>query len=664
MTLMPTPNVAIMTTSVEPTVRTLPNKTHRHRSSYLTSRKISLTCHNVLYPSISPTMDSSNIASNSTVKSPSNNNRTQVFDLLSCPSSSLESSSLPVSVHSSKSSPPTNKNNHKKKFNRPCDSSKNRLKSPIPSPMVSPLASPSRSRFQVSKVAEAGGESSSVGRNTGLSPSPRSLSRGSSPSFFSNSRFSVTRVTLPPAPVKATSASNLLTPTLNNLMDSSLSSSVESPDMEVKRYMNDSCSSSSLDSIDRQNDLNVSMSSTDSFDFILRDVPPIETGPLAFAITVPTGIMPNNKINDSLSSLEISASSQESLEIPEEDSPKVSSNEGTLTNSPCIADIKIDDVLNNESGSTKIKQTTEEKRTRKNSWINSMSKCDSGYPATLDKLFSLFQPNNISTLFNRTSPDMVKKEESVTLSRKESPMGGLFAWATGGSRKESPDNTLEQSMSDNKLSKILQPNLSLDGTFTEHNVSVSVDTIPKQFKNEVKENISPENTITASNISDIKTQKSTSVLESKPENKVIFELGDDDSDNDTEVDLTESDKTLAETSVIAHHEEDDDDIMPLIRNAPKMSENIPPINTPTSYSLGQIARDSLSIIKGGVNTSQDSMRSLDSLPEFEQFDNNMSSFSPLKLSLSSTPSNTTLTDTNLLLKPERTSDVQQSETEL
>lgn len=329
------------------------------------SRKISLTCQNVKRTSSPPPPFSSHPSSVTTIKSPPT---THPICTLSSPSSVLSST---LSVCSSK-----------KKSVKSKSKSLNRLKSPLPSPIVSPLPSPSRNRFQVSKVADA-------------SLSPGSFSTGSSPTFFPNSRFSVTRVVLPPTPpVKNTS--------LSLMTDSAMSSSVESPDMEVKRYMNDSCSS-----LDSNNDLNVSMSSTDSFDLILRDVPPIEVGPLRKSTLTET---PSYRLNDSLSSFEASgASSTESLIVGSADEPKViSSNEGTLTNSPCDkvdAPPAVAETVRSDATATPAN------RSRKNSWIpNPMSKSNSdnntssGYPATLDKLFSLFQ--HPTAIFQRSSPDL------------------------------------------------------------------------------------------------------------------------------------------------------------------------------------------------------------------------------------------------------------------
>lgn len=515
----------------------------------LPSRKISLTCQNVPLP-LKPTTNTSSIT---TIKSPPNNNRKHLL---------TTSSSLPSSFTHCKS-----KKSHKTSSHF-ADTSKNRLKSPLPSPIVSPLASPSRNRFQVSKVNESKMSCSSVE----LSPSP---------TFFPSSRFSVTRVQLPPPSI------NLLTPSSASsaLSDSALSSS-----------------STSLDSIDQHNDMNVSMSSTDSFDFILRDVPVIEATYIQCPDPDKIVKEPCNegllKMNDSLSSREISLSSQESLDFSQKEhvSPKVSSNEGTLTNSPCKSP---DSDIVDAPKTTK----TNEKRARKNSWMN-VSKGESNYPATLDKLLSLFQPTNISQMFNRSSPDSLKKEESIVQTKKENTVGTLFAMVGFGNN-------------------ILQQNKSSSSEVTLADQTVPVDNFPNELKKEVKENISPENTITASNI---KAHVPVLLEENEPivQQKVIFELGGEDPDDVSSTNTNQSEvlQNVTDTSTVVQTQSNPNE--QLITPPTECSKNIQ-IGL-TGFGLGNIARDSLSIIKGGANTSQDSMRSLDSLPEFEQYDSNSDVF--------------------------------------
>lgn len=396
--------------------------------------------------------------------------------------------------------------------------------------------------------------------------------------------------------------------------------------------------------------MNVSMSSTDSFDFILRDVPVLEAKYIKCPEPVSAGTKDSNnkltKLNDSLSSLEISVSSQESLDLPQEEqvSSKVSSNEGTLTNSPCKSpdsdSVVVEAAVPKPNNATK---TTSEKRT-KNSWMN-VSKSDSNYPATLDKLLSLFQPTNISQMFNRSSPDNLKKEDSTTPSRKDSAVNNLFAMVGFGNsaKKESPDNTENLPIKSN----VLQPNQSSsDVSLVEH--TVSVDHLSNELKKEVKENISPENTITASSVTNIKPQSPANVpvlleekIEPNVQHKVIFELGGEEqeellslmnsSSNQSEV----LQNVNTDTSTVVQSKDPSEQRLTPPTDCSKNNQMGLP-----GFGLGNIARDSLSIIKGGTNTSQDSMRSLDSLPEFEQYDSgNESIKQPIFLSETQLPEN-------------------------
>lgn len=515
-------------TRVESSVRKIPTP----------SRKISLTCQNVQVPLKNTDTNTSSIT---TIKSPTNNSRKHLL---------TTSSSLPSSFTHCKKA-------HKKSSHF-IDASKNRLKSPLPSPIVSPLASPSRNRFQVSKVNESKMSCSSVE----LSPSPTS---------YSSSRFSVTRVA---------HSSNLLTPSsaCSTLSDSALSSS-----------------STSLDSIDHHNELNVSMSSTDSFDMILRNVPMVEANyskyPDYTNITRDTGVKEALKLNDSLSSLEISLSSQESLDIPqkEENPQKVSSNEGTLTkNSPSRS--PENEILDFQ------KPKTSDKRTRKTS---------SNYPATLDKLLNLFQPTNISQMFNRSSPDSIKKDDSIMHTKRDNTVGNLFAMVGLGTKKDNSENAENQTKSN-----VLQQNVFSDINLPEH--TLYVDSLSNDLKKEVKENISPDNTITASSVSNMKLEPFITVLSKEEEtvspHKVVFELGGEDQD---EIPLS----LIMQSEAVQNSSDFSATLM-----HPQPKDQNKHLYTSSGTGLGNIARDSLSIIKGGVNTSQDSMRSLDSLPEFEQFD--------------------------------------------
>ncbi|KAG4080169.1 hypothetical protein HA402_008240 [Bradysia odoriphaga] len=560
------------------------------------------------------------------------------------------------------------------------------LPSPIPSPVSSPAPSPSRNRFHVSRVVE-----------TGTSPITPPSSASCSPTFFQNttnqaSRFRVSIVEptkqqtkfvygnnsttkdLPTsAPIKTdtSTVSNSNTPPANNIQIASvkqaptiehvnittasllhsMSNSFDSPDMEVKQYMDDSCSSiSSMDSIDRHRDfINTSMSSTESFDFVL----PEQTKPTllprctanakvsTFDATPKDTIPSNNKNHDSLSSSEdASSTSTDSLygsqDIPV---PTSSSNEGTLTNSPSSPSYSYicDKTIEDRADSVK----PQEKRVRSTSWMSnpiSMAKSD-GYPATLDKLLSIFQhPGNF---FSRsctndggksskdTSP---QNTENKPPSRKESPMGGLFAWTTN--KKENVADDIECRTGTDKAKSPLQTNLSPENVMP---TAIDACLINSKIKQEMKENISPEHTITATSLINIKSQMVE--MRGKSE-KVHFEVGGDDDDDVIDVADDNDD------------DDDDEDILPNDSSTSSLSAT--DLNTSTTvagrssgcssdtvhndavtcsnksclHGLGQKTRDSLSIIKGHSKNSQDSMRSLESLTEVDKVEPFVDATSP------------------------------------
>lgn len=555
-----------------------------------------------------------------------------------------------------------------------------RLRSPLPSPIPSPVsspASPSRNRFHVSRVVE-----------TGTSPITPPSSASCSPTFFPNttnssSRFRVSIVEptkpspkfvygnnsttkdLTTAVSNKTDITTVLNPSANmnsipiattkqpttiehvNIATAtllhSMSNSFDSPDdMEVKQYMDDSCSSiSSMDSIDRHRDfINTSMSSTESFDFVLPEqVSKISSIPLQADIkqstfeAPPTAKIPsNNKIHDSLSSLE--ANSTDSLygsqDIPV---PTSSSNEGTLTNSPSSPSYPYicDKTIEDKTDLLSVKP--QEKRVRSTSWISNpiaMAKSD-GYPATLDKLLSLFQhPGNF---FSRscsndgsgksskdTSP---QNTENKPPSRKESPMGGLFAWTTNKKENISDDIETRPNAELTKIAKSpLQSNLSPENVTTPTE-AIDACMITSKMKQEMKENISPEHTITATSVINIKSQN----VESRDmSEKVHFEVGGDDEDDVIDV-VDDDDDTLAidsSSSILATDLNTTETVTARTSGCSSEHNTVNDVATCSNKSclhgLGQKTRDSLSIIKGHSKNSQDSMRSLESLTEVDKIE--------------------------------------------
>lgn len=754
----------------------------RVRANYINSRKISLTCHSVC--SNNNNIMNNNILSTTTI---TNSPKDKHLDPSFKKSSGRLRSPLPSPAPSPIISPCPSPSRNRFQVSRVIENNNNNhifgggntlSSSPSPSSTGSSptFFPPNNSRFRVTTVNEPHKSRNTIQSSiTPISFPKTSISMSTTSTTNNNSN----KRDLYATPVNAINFSKTVTPstpvsTTTNLTLSSYMHSIstpiiaatstpmhapqhqatsfDSPDLEVKRYMmHDSCCSSissSIDSIDcmLHTDLgNASMSSTDSFDMIMKPVI-IDSKSTSHNMKQglhnknnrnnnknKTGLQSQQRINNSLSSLDMSTSSQESLNHfgcmdSESDSQSInmdindvinvdtsddnthsieniiddenhlpsriiSSNEGTLTNSPCDETIKhisdddnIIDIKNKD-----FVQPEKQPRVRKTSWIQPIiNKCDNSdnnlsylispttttsvptvttsnnYPATLDKLLSLFQ--HPGSLFQRAPDPVLSKKESITTikddkeqnqpTRKESPMGGLFAWAQGNSCKKNtqvveqqtpsptlspqqtqttmlPEQTTIQSpiqitpplqLNINVLQQSQQPvsaTMSPESTVT--NNSPNIELIPidnlaitAKIKSELKENISPENTITSSTVSDIVNIKilKENVQEqqlSPNSRKVVFKVGDIDPDDDEDFD------EIAEIM-----DEQSESSGATLRtntryNSGTASENINICNTEHSgLTLGQITRDSLSILKGNGGSSQDSMRSLDSLNEMSE----------------------------------------------
>lgn len=473
-----------------------------------------------------------------------------------------------------------------------------RSPSPIPSPSPSPLPSPSRNRFQVSRVSES---SSGVSSKLASSTSPSPSSSSGSPTFFpSNSRFRVVTISEPPKkflvspvapteplqqesekneskpeqskvidiPIKTSvSAPSKFVPqtTFLNISDSSIlsSKSCEQLDSQMKKYMDiDSCSSfsSSVDSIDHQTDL----SSTESFD--LLDKPMI------------------------IEPLKIEVPSVNEPEPEGEDKKDIFSNENTLvsTSSSSSSNEGLTLTTNSPTSELSPKQDTH-KRLRKTSWIQSAiggSGKNEHYPATLDKLLNLFQ--HPTSIFTKTSPESTlasspsapigkpktsqsKDEKLSHMTQKENPISGFFSSLVYLTHKK--DDKLPSCES----TTILQ-NIAIENTVGKavSSPQMILDSLPKNVQQELKENISPENTISCDHVTGIEKQRSPTLAGSK----VLFVVGGEES-----IDLPdppEEATTLGETSK--------DFSMDLC-------EDVRP-------SLGDITRDSLSILKSKASPGE------------------------------------------------------------
>lgn len=503
---------------------------------------------------------------------------------------------------------------------------------------------------------------------------------------------------------------------------SKMSTSFDSPDLEVKRFMDDSCSSiSSIDSIRGDHQfMNTSTSSVDSCD--LLGTPSSVRQPSLHGLAAKThpaipifidktrcepvvsstscGIKP---IHDSLSSLETSTGSNDSLfeesTLPGPPPPS-SSNEGTLTNSPVGPSSGFTSPSPSSEGdrdiSSGLSPVKAERRVRKTSWI----KGDSGYPASIDKLLSIFHhPGQFFTRQSTNTPsvssaDDTKREKDThhhadkPPSRKESPMSGLLGW-TSMSRKDHdpcpdvscvsqspPPHSLQTPFqpqtklqtNTKSIKSPLQPNYSPENTITttamstptstmtttttvpsstgspDHQAAVLVPTttpccpcanlivsIPDRLQKEMKENISPEHTITSSTLMSVKSQPqpssptqlsttdaqppSQSEIDAKTD-RVHFELGGDDDDEDEEED-DEENATQRNNGTTSDRPSTSSDAS--LHDTTDTMKGARLDVTNRIAGLGQITRDSLSILHGEGNSSnsRDSMRSLESLTEID-----------------------------------------------
>ncbi|CAO1371866.1 unnamed protein product [Diamesa serratosioi] len=467
-----------------------------------------------------------------------------------------------------------------------CTSGRLRSPSPSPSPNSSPLPSPSRSRFQVSKVSESANKFTSS-----ASPSPSSSS--GSPTFFPpHSRFRVTVIPqpTPSAPmniatqtnfplnressildrskeidipkkvapkIESSLAANPVATSFLNISNSSMlsSQSCEQLDYEVKRTFidMDSCSSfsSSIESIDHQTDLSL----TESFDLLDKFVPTIEGE--------------DKRTRDILSDENTIISTSSS-----------SSNEGlTLT-------------TNSPTSSPK----QEQKRVRKTSWIHSAigstgKNENIAYPATLDKLLNLFQ--HPTSLFTKAIPEPTVMTTSMSSTLSNKPKCTTQSRETVGVKENSISGLIHSfiNLTHNKKDDLMPiksggsctilQNISPENTVGKAtNSQMIIESLPKSVKKELKENISPENTISCDNIVGIET----SVPKSQLTSKVLFLMGDESvDDQDCDIDMqTTSDVIIRQDSV---------------------SDDLIDLKDPEQKSLGDITRDSLSILKLRDNDS-------------------------------------------------------------
>ena len=216
------------------------------------------------------------------------------------------------------------------------------------------------------------------------------------------------------------------------------------------------------------------------------------------------------------------------------------SNENTLVSTSSSSSEGLTLTTNSPTSDLSPKQ---EKRIRKTSWIQNAIGGGSGgksenYPATLDKLINLF--THSTGIFTKTSPETSLAPEKLQpppAMQKENSISGFFnSLGSLMHKKDQPDATtiLQENSATGKASPVMV-----------------LEALPKSLKQELKENISPENTISSDNLK----QRSP---------KVLFLVGGGEESIDQE-------------------------------------EPPPPLNVPEDLamnsSLGDITRDSLSLLK-------------------------------------------------------------------
>ncbi|XP_059608094.1 protein phosphatase 1 regulatory subunit 37 [Phlebotomus argentipes] len=246
-----------------------------------------------------------------------------------------------------------------------------------------------------------------------------------------------------------------------------------------------------------------------------------------------------------------SVSSQESLSdsTQQESFCSMSSNENTLTSSVQLV----------PKG---LQVKSPEKRVRKTSRTLAPN------PQGFDKFLQIFQTpvamfaQKMERKLDLDGQENISQTPSIAstlVPRRDSPIGELIARVTGSGKKEASSEDVTPV--DSQPTTVLQANVSPDNTATCPEIDVlAADCIPVALKQEIKENISPEHTITAANVDLLQDAMQVT--------KVKFEVGSGDDDTETE------------------------------EISQKLECGLRPL-TPTdeSHSLGQITRDSLSLLK-------------------------------------------------------------------
>lgn len=359
-----------------------------------------------------------------------------------------------------------------------------------------------------------------------------------------------------------------------------ISSSLDSPDMEVKRIMmmDDSSSIGSIDSYSQARPMVTSISSTDSIDSMLIEQQQVLNDQLSLDSSI-------ESINEQCIKMALG----EVLEVP-------TAAEKREAESFALQVIQITQAVKSE-------QT----RARKTSWISN--------PSTIDKLMSLFQ--HPTAIFNRTTTTTsIEKTNEPALSvdaatgqtmpqgRKENSLGNLFNWAAGTNKKEEQKISAEEGRHVLQVASVDQVRADVTGC----QIPLTATDMLKDaaLMADLKENISPEHTITANTLQNLQRGEEKVVAVA---GRVKFELG--------------SNEDLSDGYVVKHSEdgggeagsggnnEDREDLMP---GGDGPNTLLPSKDSCVSlieqeeehHGLGQIARDSMVILssaaKGGATS--------------------------------------------------------------
>lgn len=299
-----------------------------------------------------------------------------------------------------------------------------------------------------------------------------------------------------------------------------ISSSLDSPDLEVKRIMmlDDSSSIGSLDSCGGgPTKTTLVLSSTESIDAVLAATAAAQRH--SFQMNVSDCQM---SIDSSVESISERCNNLVLQEPPQPVAIMAPRKSNELSVSP------------NNEGAKSEKEKAAAPRTRKTSWIPAN-------PATIDRLMSIFQnpfsrqcsphdgqvqSESVSAVaatttvqqppLAATASTLIAAESSPNGTvhvnapqRKENSLGNLFNWAASGLKREDKDKSSAERLADEPHSLTAKHSVLIPANNKSESNNNSNITGPEIIQlgasdlmrmNEMKENISPEHTITASTV--------------------------------------------------------------------------------------------------------------------------------------------------------------------